>query len=108
VLEHLLANAEHYTLAGGTLTVRAYADRRRWTVSVTDTGMGVPAAELPRVFDEFSRGSNARLAGIPGAGLGLTISRRIAELHGGELTLTSVENAGTTATLHLPFAYARH
>jgi signal transduction histidine kinase len=107
VLDHLLSNAEKYTPAGGTVTVQAQADRRRWTVTVQDTGIGIPAVELPRMFDEFARGSNARLAAIPGAGLGLTISRRIVELHGGELTLTSVEGAGTTATLQLPFAYAR-
>jgi signal transduction histidine kinase len=107
LLAHLLANAETYTPAGGTVTVRALADDRRWTVTVADTGIGIPAAELPLVFEEFTRASNARLVGIPGAGLGLAISRRIAELHGGELTRASVEGRGTTATLHLPFAYAR-
>jgi signal transduction histidine kinase len=106
VLDHLLSNAEKYTPAGGTVTVRARADAARWTVTVQDTGIGIPQAELGRVFEEFARASNARLGGIPGAGLGLTISRRIAELHGGDLTLASVEGAGTTATLHLPFAYA--
>jgi signal transduction histidine kinase len=107
LLDHLLCNAASYTPAGGTVTVRAQADERCWTVTVQDTGIGIPAAELPRVFEEFTRASNARLGGIPGAGLGLAISRRIAELHGGELTLASVEGGGTTATLHLPFAYAR-
>ncbi|HVQ95040.1 MAG TPA: HAMP domain-containing sensor histidine kinase [Mycobacteriales bacterium] len=107
LLDHLLCNAENYTLAGGTVTVRARADDAHWTVSVADTGIGIPPGELSRVFEEFSRASNARLAGIPGAGLGLTISRRIAELHGGELVLDSVEGRGTTVTLHLPFAYAR-
>jgi signal transduction histidine kinase len=107
MLEHLLTNADKYTQAGGTVTVRAGADDHGWTVSVADTGMGIPAAELPRMFTEFARASNARLAGVPGAGLGLAISRRIAELHGGELRVDSVEGAGTTATLHLPFAYVR-
>jgi signal transduction histidine kinase len=107
LLQHLLANAEKYSPTGGTVTVRAEADDQGWTISVTDTGMGIPAAELQRVFGEFARASNARLAGIPGAGLGLAISRRIAEMHGGELRLDSVEGAGTTATLHLPFAYVR-
>ncbi len=68
--------------------------------------MGIPAAEQATILDEFTRGSNARRAGIPGAGLGLAISRRLAQLHGGELSLTSVEGQGTTATLRLPFAYA--
>jgi signal transduction histidine kinase len=107
LLDHLLSNAENYSPAGGTVTVRAHADDRRWTISVQDTGIGIPPAELATVFEEFTRASNARLGGVPGAGLGLAISRRVAELHGGELTLTSVEGSGTTATLHLPFAYAR-
>jgi signal transduction histidine kinase len=107
LLDHLLSNAENYSPAGGTVTVRAHADDRRWTISVQDTGIGIPPAELARVFEEFTRASNARLGGVPGAGLGLAISRRVAELHGGELTLASVEGSGTIATLHLPFAYAR-
>jgi signal transduction histidine kinase len=107
LLDHLLSNAENYTPGGGTVTIRAHADDRRWTVSVQDTGIGIPPGELPRVFEEFTRASNARLGGVPGAGLGLAISRRIAELHGGDLTLASVEGGGTTATLHLPFAYVR-
>jgi signal transduction histidine kinase len=107
LLEHLLSNAENYTPAGGAVTVRAHARDGRWTVSVADTGIGIPPGDLIRVFDEFTRASNARLGAVPGAGLGLAISRRIAELHGGELTLASAEGCGTVATLLLPFAYAR-
>jgi signal transduction histidine kinase len=106
ILDHLLSNAAKHTLAGGRLTVRAQPGETGWTVTVQDTGMGIPAAELATILDEFTRGSNARQAGIPGAGLGLAISRRLAQLHGGELDLTSVEGEGTTATLRLPFAYA--
>ena len=105
-LDHLLSNARRHTPAGGRITVRAEPDETGWVIAVQDTGMGIPAAEQPTILDEFTRGSNARQAGIAGAGLGLAISRRIAELHGGQLTLTSVEGEGTTATLRLPFAYA--
>ncbi len=106
VLDHLLTNATKHTPAGGRITVRAEPDETGWVIAIEDTGIGIPAAEQPTILDEFARGSNARQAGIPGAGLGLAISRRIAELHGGRLTLTSVEGEGTTATLRLPFAYA--
>jgi signal transduction histidine kinase len=106
ILDHLLSNAAKHTPAGGRLTIRARPGETGWTVTVQDTGMGIPAAEQATILDEFTRGSNARRAGIPGAGLGLAISRRLAQLHGGELSLTSVEGRGTTATLRLPFAYA--
>ncbi len=106
ILDHLLSNAAKHTPAGGRLTIRARPGETGWTVTVQDTGMGIPAAEQATILDEFTRGSNARRAGIPGAGLGLAISRRLAQLHGGELSLTSVEGQGTTATLRLPFAYA--
>jgi signal transduction histidine kinase len=107
LLDHLLDNAAKHTLTAGRLTVRARPGQTGWTVSIHDTGIGIPVAELASVFDEFARASNARRAGIPGAGLGLPISRRIAELHGGELSLTSTEGQGSTATLRLPFAWRR-
>jgi signal transduction histidine kinase len=107
ILDHLLTNAVKHTVTAGRLTVRAHPGDTGWTVVIQDTGIGIPAAEQATIFDEFTRGSNARRAGIPGAGLGLAISRRMAELHGGELTLTSTEGAGTTATLRLPFAWRR-
>jgi len=107
LLDHLLDNAAKHTLTAGRLTVRARPDQTGWTVAIHDTGIGIPVAEQATVFDEFARASNARRAGIPGAGLGLPISRRIAELHGGELTLTSTEGQGSTATLRLPFAWRR-
>jgi signal transduction histidine kinase len=106
VLDHLLGNATRYTPAGGRVTVRAEAGDAGWVVTIQDTGIGIPAAEQEGVFAEFARGSNARQAGINGTGIGLAISRRIAELHGGQVTLTSVEGEGTTVTLRLPYAYA--
>jgi signal transduction histidine kinase len=106
ILDHLLDNATKHTPAGGHITVRAEPGEVGWAISVQDTGIGIPAAEQATIMDEFTRGSNARQAGIPGTGIGLAISRRIAELHGGQLSLTSVEGEGTTVTLRLPYAYA--
>ncbi len=106
VLDNLLSNAVKHTPPPGRVTVRAAPGEAGWSVTVRDTGIGIPGAELAGIPREFRRGSNARRAGIAGLGLGLVISHRIAELHGGRLTLASVEGEGTTATLRLPFAYA--
>ena len=70
-------------------------------VTVADTGVGVPAAEQAGLGTRFTRASNVR-ASVPGAGLGLSITRAIATAHGGRLELVSAEGRGTTATLVLP------
>jgi signal transduction histidine kinase len=106
VLDNLLSNAVKHTPPPGRVTVRAEPGEAGWTVTVRDTGIGIPAAELDTIPSEFRRGSNARRAGIAGLGLGLVISHRLVELHGGRLTLSSVEGEGTVVVLRLPFAYA--
>jgi two-component system, OmpR family, phosphate regulon sensor histidine kinase PhoR len=103
LVEELLRNAERHTPAGGrvTLSTRAGED---WAVAVSDTGTGIPLTEQRTVFDAFTRAGSVR-DGTPGSGLGLTLGRTVAELHGGTLTLDSPPGAGTTVTLRLPFAY---
>ena len=105
LLGNLLSNAEKYTAPGGRVVLAARPADEGWEISVTDTGIGIPAADRRSVFDEFARAANARAAGSPGPGLGLAVSRTIAEKHGGALALVSQEGVGTTVTLLLPFAY---
>ena len=65
-----------------------------------DRGIGIPAADLPRVFERFHRGSNT--GGVPGTGVGLAGARLIVEQHGGSIEVNSREGAGSTVTLRLP------
>ena len=73
------------------------------TVVVADTGIGIPAAQIPHVFDRFYRAENARES-APGAGLGLSIARWIATAHGATVSLDSTPGTGTTVTLRFPRA----
>ncbi len=69
---------------------------------VTDTGPGIPAGELPRIFDRFWRGQQA--AGVSGSGVGLAVAAELARAHGGQLTARSAEGHGAEFTLTLPRA----
>ena len=101
VLGILLDNALKYTPAGGQVSVATRATDASVTVEVSDTGIGIAPEALPHVFDRFFRGNAAR-SSSQGAGLGLSIARRIVELHRGTITLVSTPGIGTTVTLTLP------
>ena len=98
----LLDNALRYTPAGGRVDLAGGVDEDRAWVSVTDTGVGIPANELPLVFDRFHRGRDG------GSGLGLAIARHVAEAHGGALTVRSTVGQGTTFTVTLPVLAMSH
>ncbi|GIF05674.1 hybrid sensor histidine kinase/response regulator [Actinoplanes siamensis] len=106
VAENLIGNAVKYSPAGSTVTVTLTADQDAAVLTVTDAGMGVPDGERNRLFARLYRATNARHSDIPGAGLGLALSRAIVELHRGSITLTSGEAGGTVATVRLPRATA--
>jgi len=103
LLGNLLENAVKYTPAGG--AVRLLAERRgdRVFVECSDTGIGIPADALPRLFDEFYRAPNARES-HPGTGLGLSLVKRIVDLYHGEVRVDSEIGRGTTFTVILPAA----
>jgi signal transduction histidine kinase len=102
VVDNLLSNAIKFTPPGGRVVVTAVPDAAGWTVEVSDTGIGIPAAEQDRLFSEFYRASNSRADHTPGTGLGLAISKLIVDRHGGDLRLMSEQHRGTTAVLRLP------
>lgn len=103
VISNLLANALRYTHENGSITLRAFPDPGEVTIQVEDTGEGIPAEDLPFIFDRFWKGdrSRARTSGA-GSGLGLAITRRLVEAHGGHIEVESEQGLGTTFTIKLP------
>lgn len=101
VLANLISNAARATERGGRLTVTAVLRADQVAISVTDTGRGIPPEYLRRIFDPFTQ-----VPGVPagGAGLGLPISRRLIEAHGGQMTAQSEVGVGSTFTFTLPLA----
>jgi len=106
VVDNLIANALKYTPPGGRVEVRTAAGAGEVLLSVADSGIGIPAHEQARVFERFYRAPSAVGRGIPGSGLGLSISTMIVEAHGGRITLESAEGRGSTFTVALPTALA--
>jgi signal transduction histidine kinase len=103
VLDNVIGNALKFTPPGGAVRVTARAEASGWLVTIADTGIGIPDTDLPGLFESFTRASNAAQAGIPGSGLGLTICRQIVELHHGTIRVDSMDGAGTTVEISLPF-----
>ena len=102
VIDNLLTNAVKYNRTGGSITVSVDVVDGSVRVDVTDTGVGVSADDQAHLFDRFFRAGAARTSAIVGTGLGLNISRDIAKLHGGKLTMRSEVGVGSTFTLLIP------
>jgi two-component system, OmpR family, phosphate regulon sensor histidine kinase PhoR len=104
LLSNLVDNALRYTPGKGTVCVRLDSSESRAVLQVSDTGEGIPAAELPRVFERFYRVDKARARQTGGTGLGLAIVRHVAEAHGGTVRVDSELARGSTFTVTLPIA----
>jgi PAS domain S-box-containing protein len=102
LLSNVIGNAVKFTPAGGAVTVSAVVDAAAVEVRVHDTGEGIAAAQLPRVFDRFYQASLTSHAPRHGAGLGLPIARGIVEAHGGRIWIESAPATGTTVHFTLP------
>lgn len=101
-MHNLIGNALKYTPAGGTVTVRVAADERELVFEVIDTGIGIDEADQPRIFERFYRAQDKRVEGITGSGLGLALARDVVRLHGGDITVESVLDEGTTFVMRVP------
>jgi two-component system, OmpR family, sensor histidine kinase BaeS len=102
VITNLLTNALKFTAAGGHVTIESGPSGADAVLTVTDTGTGIPADELPRIFDRFWRGRQA--AQFSGSGIGLAVAAELAQAHDGQLTAHSEPGQGTEMTLTLPRA----
>jgi two-component system, OmpR family, phosphate regulon sensor histidine kinase PhoR len=102
MIYNLLDNAVKYSPPAGSIRVRAEPNDGRLSLSVSDDGPGIPARELPRIFERFYRADKARQRELGGTGLGLSIVKHIAQLHGGSVEAESALGRGTTVRVHLP------
>jgi len=102
VLDNLIANAVKFSHPGDTVWVRPVWSAGQWRIDVADQGIGIPPDEMDQLFQRFVRASNARTSGRPGTGLGLSVVKAIVELHGGEVTVDSALDQGTTFSIYLP------
>ena len=102
VVGNLLDNAIRHTPPGGSVTVEMDAGADAATVSISDTGEGIPEEQLPFVFDRFYRVDPSRTRATGGVGLGLTIARQLVEAHGGSIRAESTPGQGATFTFDLP------
>ena len=104
VLDNLVSNALKFTPEGGRVVLRTDVVDGHAVVEVEDSGLGIPAAEQPRLFERFFRASAATEQAIPGTGLGLAIVKAIVEAHGGRIHVESNEGAGSTFRVELPLS----
>ena len=107
LLDNLLENACKYSKAGSPVSVRVRREASAVTLTVEDAGPGIPAEDLPHVFEPFYRSAASRRKGVAGVGLGLAIARRIAVALGGNLAAESILGQGSRFTLRLPATCAR-
>jgi signal transduction histidine kinase len=104
VLNNLVSNAIKYSPRGGRVSIVVASHDSGGAVTVTDEGVGISAADLDYLFEPFHRGRNA--ADVPGVGLGLHVTKRIVEAHGGSIAVRSAQGAGSTFEVHVPRAAA--
>jgi two-component system sensor histidine kinase/response regulator len=102
ILRNLIGNAIKYTPARGKVTVAVTAEDGCAVIKVSDTGIGIPAEELPHIGEEFFRAKNAHAAGLPGTGLGMSIVKQYVDRCNGQIGVESEVGKGTTFTVRLP------
>ena len=100
MLDNLISNAVKFTPEGGTVTVTAAPNGEAVHLEIADTGVGIPADEMEKLFDRFFRASTSAVA--QGTGLGLSIVKSIVDVHGGTIAVESTEGVGTTFVVDLP------
>jgi signal transduction histidine kinase len=104
VLDNLIANAVKFSHRNSMVRISTACRSQTWRIDVADAGIGIPSEEVDQLFSRFVRGSNARTAGLPGSGLGLSIVKFLVEMHGGHVQVRSTLGRGSTFSVFLPAA----
>ena len=102
VIYNVIDNAIKYTPRGGEVETLLTRSGKKAVVRIADTGIGIPAEDLPHIFDRFYRVDKARSRATGGTGLGLSIVKQIVQQHGGTISATSAEGKGTSFEIELP------
>jgi signal transduction histidine kinase len=102
IISNLVENSLTHTPNGGSVNVDIFGEQDDIKILITDSGIGISEADLPRIFDQFYRADQSRTRTTGGAGLGLTIVKRLVEAHGGEISVTSNAESGTIFRVVLP------
>lgn len=102
IFYNMISNAIKYSNDGGEIKIKAFLDDYRLSIEFIDNGIGIPEKQQELIFKRFTRGTNVSNKGIPGTGIGLMLSKKIVELHGGKILLESKENIGSKFTIVLP------
>lgn len=102
IFYNMISNAVKYNNEGGEIKIKSYLDDKVLKIDFIDNGIGIPEKQQELIFKRFTRGTNVSNKGIPGTGIGLMLSKKIVELHGGEILLESKENLGSKFTIVLP------
>jgi signal transduction histidine kinase len=106
IVINLLSNGVKFTPSGGTVSLRLAEEAGMAVLSVTDTGIGISPDFLPFVFEPFRQQDSGLARKFEGTGLGLAITKRLAEGHGGTISIASTEGVGTCVTVRLPLLAA--
>lgn len=102
MLDNLLSNAIKFTGEGGSVNLRLRREKHVAILQVEDTGIGIPEAQLPLLFEKFQQLETGRQRQYPGTGLGLALTKQLAELHGGSITVNSKVGVGSVFTIRIP------
>ncbi|MBD3215554.1 MAG: hypothetical protein GF311_23290, partial [Candidatus Lokiarchaeota archaeon] len=101
IFSNLLTNAIKYTPQGG-VSIKTENSKKFWLFSIKDTGIGIVKSDYDSIFQEFNRTSNPKIMKIEGTGLGLPLTKRLINLHGGDIWFSSELNKGTTFYFSIP------
>lgn len=102
IFYNMISNAIKYSNEGGQIDIQAFMEDKKLKIDFIDNGIGIPEKQQEAIFKRFTRGTNVTNKGVPGTGIGLMLSKKIVELHGGKIRLKSKENKGSKFTIILP------